>query len=338
MVEVRLHGPLAKAFGMKWMLDINSPGEAIHAIEANRPGIRKMIRDLSRKGLVFRVRTKDHDYGNDDVHGSLGKAKRVDIIPIVRGAGAGVRFVVGAILVVVGAFVTVGSDGAATPFGKVLISAGISLMIGAVTEWLTPVPKEDEATENKQSWTLNGPSNTAEQGYPVPVLYGEVLTGGYPISASVSASQVNVGGTLDPDVDITGNRNPVLNSFLNSWYLDSVLARPSTMNMQLSALPINLSEPYTYEWSCVRVSGGNGTFVSMTVLDADKATAIIRIVMNGGGTGDSAVGIRKFLGNVTLTITGTEQDRSGTGAPSILTESRTVPITMTMIARQLGHG
>ena len=333
MVEVRLHGPLAKAFGMKWMLDINSPGEAIHAIEANRPGIRKMIRDLSRKGLVFRVRTKDHDYGNDDVHGSLGKAKRVDIIPIVRGAGAGVRFVIGAILVVVGAFVTVGSDGAATPFGKVLISAGISLMIGAVTEWLTPVPKEDQATENKQSWTLNGPTNTAEQGYPVPVLYGEVLTGGYPVSASVSASQVNVGGTLDPDVDMTGNRNPVLNWFLGTWYLNNELAYPSAMTMPLSALPINLSPPYTYEWSCVSTAGGHGHLVSMTMTDTDKATATIRIVMTQGATADQSVGIRKFAGNVSLTITGTEQDRSGTGAPQVLTRSRTIPVTMTMVAR-----
>jgi predicted phage tail protein len=315
MVEVRLHGPLAKAFGMKWMLDIRSPAEAVHAIEANKPGIRKMIRDLSRNGLVFRVRSKDHDYGNEDVHNSIGKVKRIDIIPVVRGASAGLRFVAGLILVVVGVYTQ-------QPY---ITSAGVSLMLGSVIEWLTPVPKKDEATANKQSWTLNGPTNTADQGYPVPVIYGEVLTGGYPVSAGVSASQVNVGGTLDPDVDIAGNRNAVTGGFNTSAGIK--------LTMKLFAVPLNLAEPYTYAWTYTTV---DGAVTVVGPLNGPTLTVVAEVEPNIGE--ELSVVTFTFTGIVSLTVTGKEQDRSGVGGePATLTRSRSYPTSMTILVRRFGN-
>lgn len=203
MVEVRLHGELAKDFGKVWHLDINSPAEAVKAIEANCAGFMRRIMDLSRKGMVFRVRTKDHDYSSEDVHLRVGSMKRVDIIPIIVGASAGVRFVVGAVLIAVGFFL----PSPATPY---LYSAGISLMLGSVVEWLTPIPKKSEQPGGLDSWSISGAASTVDQGYPVPVIYGEVLAGGYTVSASISASETVNTSAAAPTTSIGGEDHIVI--------------------------------------------------------------------------------------------------------------------------------
>ena len=104
MVEVRLHGALGKQFGTIWNLDIATPGEAVAAIDSNFPGFRKAITDLSRTGHCFRVRTKTHDYNDSDIGVSLGASSRLDIIPIVTGASAGVRFVSAFVLAAIAIF------------------------------------------------------------------------------------------------------------------------------------------------------------------------------------------------------------------------------------------
>ena len=215
MVEVRLHGPLALHFGKMWTLDIRTPREAIAAIAVTHPGIRAFIMKLHRQGLVFRVRARQvqpsqvqpsqaqphhaprhHDYDNDDVGLPLGAMQRLDVVPIVRGANASVRFVAGAVLVVAGVWFQ-------NPY---LISAGVSLMLGSVVEWLTPLPENNrDSAQGAQSWTYQGPTNTAEQGLPVPVIYGEVLTGGVAVSAGISVSRLAVVQEYEPSAALSGD-------------------------------------------------------------------------------------------------------------------------------------
>ena len=169
MLEIRLHGALAKQFGQRWDLNVTSPREAVAAIEANSPGFRRAIMGLSGLGYSFRVRTLAHDYGDDDIDLRVGGANRLDIIPVVTGSSAGVRFVAGAVLIAVGAYTG----------NPALINAGLGLVVGSVIQMLTPVSKQNNNSGNRQnSGTFNGPGNDLGQGQPVPVIYGEVLTGG----------------------------------------------------------------------------------------------------------------------------------------------------------------
>lgn len=320
MVEVRLHGPLAKAFGMRWMLDISTPAEAIQAIEANKPGIRKLIMALSDKGMVFRVRSKHHDYGDDDVHATLGRVQRIDFIPIVKGANTGVRFVVGAILVVVGVVINAYSWGGGAPVGNALIGVGVSMMVGAVTEWLTPTPKKKEVTADAQSWTLSGPSNTADQGYPVPIIYGEVLTGGYPVSGGISASQLNSGGTLDADVAIVGERDPIVN--YRYWLDGPVQSQPvPRVQLRLYAQTFNLGEPITYQWTYNIPDA-----VEIVAAGLNSATMTLTVTLPRNGTPNETPDT--LLGTVGVTVTGLEQDRSGEGTPAVLTRSASTDVSV----------
>lgn len=238
MVEVRLHGALGKQFGTTWNLEIATPGEAVAAIDANFPGFRKAITDLSRTGHCFRVRTKSHDYNDSDIGVSLGASSRLDIIPIVTGASAGVRFVIGAVLVATSFLMFGGPFGG--PAGMVTFNAGFSLMLGSVVEWLTPTPKRDTSPASLKSWTLSGPNNDLGQDQVVPVIYGEVLTGGYPISGGLSASDVTPGGSIDPAVVIGGQ-------------FDISATAPGQSSVSIvtyfSAGPFNLREPFTYAWT-----------------------------------------------------------------------------------------
>jgi predicted phage tail protein len=250
LVEIRLHGELARDFGKVWHLAIDSAREAIMAIEANMPGIRAKVMELAGRGLVFRVRSKNHDYAEDDIDMRLGSVKRIDIIPLVRGASAGVRFVVGAVLAIVGVFT----------YNPYLVSMGVSLMLGSVVEWLTPKPKKADVTESKNSWTLSGATNNVDQGQPVPVIYGEVLAPGYTISAALSAAQVSPAGSLGPDIAIGG-------SYDQAVY--PIAGQLTTVKLQFSVGAFNITDPMTYSWTvsgfssaqAVRVTGTNAATV-----------------------------------------------------------------------------
>jgi predicted phage tail protein len=280
MVEVRLHGALAAQFGRVWHFDIQTPREAVDAIEAARKGFRKAIMELDRLGMVFRVRTKNHDYDDDDVNTSLGRINRVDIIPIVRGASAGVRFVIGAVLTAIALV-----NPLAAPY---LLPAGLGLMLGAVTEWLTPTPKRDSEVNNAQSWTISGPTNTTEQGVPVPIIYGEVLTGSVPISAGLSASDLAPSGALTPFVTIGGQRD------LSFWAGNAI--GTYTLVFSFGAGPFNFVEPYTYAWSRT----GFALASAVRLFGANTASFRLEVDYTVNTPGDTF----SDTGNVALTMTG----------------------------------
>jgi predicted phage tail protein len=304
MVEVRLHGALARDFGKVWHFDIASPAEAIAAIECARPGFRQAILDLDRKGMVFRVRSKTVDYVEASLNALLGAVKRVDIIPIVRGASAGLRFVVGAALAVVG--YSMGWTGV----GMVVGNIGVSLMLGSVVEWLSPVPKKEDLKNGLQSWSFNGPTNTSDQGAPVPVIYGEVLVGSTAISAGISVDQVDASAST-VSASIGGNLQQ--NSLTNNRGM-------FTHTVQLSAGSVGINEPLTYSWS----------FTGFTLAEAR------RLVNAGGATmsleldyyGSSGFKVSES-GTISLTVEGTDPQRPyDQTEPSYLSASTSAVVTV----------
>lgn len=299
MVEIRLHGALAREFGRVWILDIATVQEAVQAIDANIKGFRRRIIDLADKGMVFRVRSKHHDYDNDDVHTQLGSIERVDIIPVIVGANANVRFVVGAVLAVVG-------YAYAQPY---LISAGVGLMLGSVVEWLTPsIKREDNSNKALQSWSVSGPTNTVDQGLPVPVIYGEVLTGAYAISGGISASQL-VNGAVTAQCLIGGT----------SEFADMTGGGGSfTSSVKLSVGVFNLSEPFTYSWSYTGFIGASA--VRLT----GAATPVIELQVDFSGLAGNTV--TTYTGTVSVTVTGKSADNTGTNIT--VSNNRLVSVSM----------
>ncbi|MCU8657070.1 tail assembly protein, partial [Klebsiella pneumoniae] len=65
---------------------------------------------------------------------------------------------------------------------------GAAMMLGGVVQMLSPQPAglaRKESADNKASYAFGGVTNTASQGYPVPLLYGKRRIGGAIISAGI---------------------------------------------------------------------------------------------------------------------------------------------------------
>ncbi|BBE76924.1 hypothetical protein MRY16398_19800 [Phytobacter sp. MRY16-398] len=114
----------------------------------------------------------------------------IRIVPIVMGSKRGgiLQTVLGAVLVAVGAVMTYMSGGTASPLAAGLMTSGIGMMAGGVIQMLSPQPaglasKQD--ADNKPSYAFGSVTNTAAQGYPVPLLYGKRRIGGAIISAGI---------------------------------------------------------------------------------------------------------------------------------------------------------
>lgn len=293
MLEIRLHGALAKQFGQRWDLNVTSPREAVAAIEANSPGFRRAIMGLSGLGYSFRVRTLAHDYGDDDIDLRVGGAKRLDIIPVVTGSSAGARLVIGAALIAAAVFTGGTSLAAFSMLEMVAFNAGVGLVLGSVIQMLTPVSKQNNNSGNRlNSWTFNGPGNDLGQGQPVPVIYGEVLTGGYAISGGLSSSDLSVSGSIDASATI-GGQFDVSHETINSG--------TSTTVLSYHAGPFNLTEPYTYAWTVGAFTGAS----AVRVTGAGTAALRVEVDVTVGSSAGVAI---NATSSVTLSMTGKNQD------------------------------
>lgn len=72
-----------------------------------------------------------------------------------------------------------------------LAIAGTLSIIGGIMSLIVPVPKMNYSVAQRQSFIFNGPVNNVHQGVPVPLIYGECITGSTVISASIQTANVN---------------------------------------------------------------------------------------------------------------------------------------------------
>lgn len=152
----------------------------------------------------YRVHTAGEDLALDDIHNPMGQ--EVQIVPVVAGAGAAGRIILGVALIAL-SFVSFGAGawaglggwsaaaGQAAVAGSASISVaflGASLIIGGIAQLLTPVPKAGkDDNDPRKSFSFSGVQNTSRPGLPVPIVYGEMLVGSVVISAGIDIVQVS---------------------------------------------------------------------------------------------------------------------------------------------------
>jgi predicted phage tail protein len=156
----------------------------------------------------YRVQVAGMDLDPEELHYPAG-ADDIKIVPCVVGAGGGWGKVIAGAALVGLAFATGGASltyanyvmlnpavtGLAFTgiWAKAAVYLGAALVLGGVSDLLTPTPKTPEFEEDVQnSFYFSGIVNSARPGTPVPVCYGEVLTGSTTISSSVDVNQVEV--------------------------------------------------------------------------------------------------------------------------------------------------
>lgn len=208
MRTIHLHGAIGRKYGKKFKLDVRTAGEAIRALGANFPNFLKDIRD----GAWHVVRGKNVDTGfsldKDDIAGfNLGNGD-LHIVPVVAGSKrAGLLKTVLGVVLIGAAFALTGGTlaGAIGPglglsstalggiTGTQVALFGAAMALAGVSSLLTPQEKKKENGDDS-SFTMNGPGNTSDQGVPVPLVYGEVITGGVMISGGYDVERIAIVG------------------------------------------------------------------------------------------------------------------------------------------------
>ena len=192
--KIKLYGKLAKFIGHRVLeADVATAAEAVRFLVANWPEVERHMADQH-----YRVSIGTYDIDLEELHHPAGAAP-ISFVPVVAGAGATARIIIGVALLAVSFLATAGGGaifGAAFAKNLGLLAAGqaigASLILGGVAQLLTPTPKisKDEGDPRK-SFSFSGIQNTNRAGVPVPVVYGETLVGSVVISAGIDIVQVS---------------------------------------------------------------------------------------------------------------------------------------------------
>ena len=200
--DIHLHGQLGARFGAVHQLDVQTAAEAVRALSMLLPGFAGAIRD----GSWHVVRGASIEDGLDldateVVDFRLGAAD-LHLVPAVGGAkdgGAMLKTVLGVALVgaafafsggTLAAPIMMGALNTGMVWGNVAM-IGVGLALSGVSSFLSPEEKSKE--DRDSSFTMQGPSSAHEEGMPVPLIYGEIITGGMPISGGIDVEKIAVG-------------------------------------------------------------------------------------------------------------------------------------------------
>ena len=188
--KIKLYGALAKFVGHRVLeADVATAAEAVRFLVTNWP---ELEGHMAKQ--YYRVHTAGEDLTLDDVHNPVGR--EIQIVPVMAGAGALGRILLGIALIGLAFAGGAGVFGAAFAKNLGLFAAikglGASLVLGGIAQVLTPTPKTStDEGDPKKSFSFSGIQNTTRAGVPVPVVYGEMLVGGIVVSAGADIVQVS---------------------------------------------------------------------------------------------------------------------------------------------------
>ena len=202
--KLKLYGQLAEFVGHKeFEVKVDNVAQAVSFLIHNFEGLETY---MSPK--YYQVKVGNDDIGTDELAYPVGQ-QDIHFVPVIAGAGRGGlgKVLLGALLIT-GAVMAGGGFGAlkmfggeglifgskfATAMGNAAMNLGIGLTIMGVSEILFPLPEPQKfnSEEDPQlSFNFSGVQNTSRAGTPVPIVYGEIITGSVVISAAIDTNQV----------------------------------------------------------------------------------------------------------------------------------------------------
>lgn len=145
----------------------------------------------------YQVRIAGEDVSADNLtarlHEPLPPGAVIHIVPRMEGAKSGWTGILAGAALIAASFIP-GLNvavwaGAAATWSSLAFSLGVSMMLGGVAQMLAPQPKAPSmhsADNSKQNTYFSSLDNMVAQGNPLPVPYGEVMTGSRRISQELS--------------------------------------------------------------------------------------------------------------------------------------------------------
>ena len=200
--KLKLYGQLAEFIGHKeFEIKVNSVSQAVSFLMHNFPEVERFMGPK-----YYQVKVGSYDIDENELSYPVGQ-EDIHFIPAISGAGRGMgKVLLGAALIggaflftplTMGSFfspiVAPGSFAAAMPLTKAAIGIGAALVLSGVSDMLFPLPEPQKfnSEEDPQlSFNFSGVQNTSRAGTPVPIVYGEIITGSVVISAAIDVNQV----------------------------------------------------------------------------------------------------------------------------------------------------
>jgi len=200
--KLKLYGELAEFVGHKeFEIQVDSLAKAVSFLVNNFPQVESFMNPQ-----YYQVKVGNYEISEEEIHYPIGQ-EDIHFIPVISGAGRGVGRILGGAALIGLAFATGGVTAgaffkAATVKGslagagfltKAAIGIGGALALSGVNELLFPLPDMPEFNSEQDpriSFSFSGTQNTSRAGTPVPLVYGEIITGSVVISGSVDTQQV----------------------------------------------------------------------------------------------------------------------------------------------------
>ena len=215
--KVLLLDDLGKKYGETHVYyNLKTPAEAIKLLCINYPEFAKDVFKLQEQGIFYKVQQVDIDLELSDLFLPLGSHDLV-VTPVISGSGDVGKILVGAALIggafafgglsFGGSFKAFGANlAAAGGFTKAAFVAGSSLVLGGVSNMLSPQPtlssnmmdtegaftnftsgpaSLSKGADGTQSFAYTGATNSSGLGKTIPVAYGKVLAGSLIIGAQI---------------------------------------------------------------------------------------------------------------------------------------------------------
>ena len=198
--KLKLYGELAEFIGHKeFEIQVDSLAKAVSFLVNNFPQVEKYMNPQ-----YYQVKVGNYAVNEEEIHPPIGQ-EDIHIVPVIAGAGGSTgKILLGAALIGAAFFVPNGlvfKEGISTGFGFAnagklatgLVYLGASLALQGVSEMLFPLPKPKEFKSEQDpqlSFSFSGTQNTSRAGTPVPIVYGEIVTGSVVISGAIDTQQV----------------------------------------------------------------------------------------------------------------------------------------------------
>lgn len=215
---VVLHGALATQFGSSFDLDVKSPAEALRALMVQIRGLRRAFSEGH-----FRVLKAGKDVASsldlDELRLRLGRSREIHVVPVLAGSASGWGKILAGVAIIglaIAAPYALGlAGGLSATFGGIsaigfsgisfgtIAGLGAAVALGGVAQMLSPTPtlSGGSATQDrKESFLFGSAENVTAQGVPVPLVFGEFVTGSVVISAGLSTEELGTNPTVNSGI------------------------------------------------------------------------------------------------------------------------------------------
>ena len=201
LTKINLHGKLAEFVGHEhFEVKVQNVAQAVSFLIHNFPQVESFI-----SPQYYTVKVGNDAISTDEIHYPTG-TQEINFIPVIAGRGNVGKIILGGALIAM-SFGVGGVFSNALTFGKgfgasfataglgakAAFGIGAGLLLTGVSGMLFPVPDQQSFASEEDpriSFSFGGVQNTSRAGTPVPIVYGEIITGSVVISAAVDTNQV----------------------------------------------------------------------------------------------------------------------------------------------------